>query len=155
MGRVIGCVLVALICNRLGLSSGVADPLPQIDVSLPMLIGDLQPKLDGKEVTIRFTITAVGGIAQLTKEGQAPSFAIKTDSGKHENRLSVWIEGELANVLDRLQMSFLQENQLKVGTTIVATGVVHVHTMDSHLYFFSVTKWTNFRILRSKEAKKA
>lgn len=70
-----------------------------------MLIGDLEPKLDGKEITVKFSITGVDGIAQRVKEGQAPSFAIETESGKHKNQLSVWIEGELANVLDRMQMS--------------------------------------------------
>jgi primosomal replication protein N len=152
MGRVIGYIMVALIYSGFGMSSGIADPSPQKDVPQPMLIADLQPKLDGKEVTIKFTVAALDGIAQLTKEGQALSFLIETESGTQENRLSVWVEGELANVLENLQMSYLQENQLKVGTTIVATGVIRVHTMDSHLYFLSVTKWKNFRILPSKDA---
>jgi hypothetical protein len=118
-----------------------------------MLISDLEPKLDGKDITIKFTVTGLDGIAQRVKVGQAPSFAIETDSGKHENRLTVWIEGELANVLDRLQMGAFQENQLKVGTTIVATGALRVHKSDSHVFLFSVTQWKNFRILPSKEMK--
>lgn len=153
MRRIMGYFMVALVCGWLGISSGSADPPPQQDVSRPLLIDDLEPKLDGKEVTLKFTITRLDGIAQRAKKRQAPSFAIETDSGKHENRLSVWIEGELANVLDRLQMSYGQENPLKVGTTIVATGVVRVHKLDTHMYLFSVTQWENFRILPSRETK--
>ncbi len=153
MRRVIGFIIVAVVFGWLGISSGGADPPPQKDVPPLMLISDLEPKLDGKEVTVKFTIKGVLGITQLVKEGQAPSFQINTDSGKHENRLSVWIEGELANVLDRLQMSQGQENQLKEGITIVATGKVSVHKFESHSYLVAVTKWKNFRILPSAEAK--
>ena len=145
MGRFIGCVIVATICGWLGISCGVAFPSQQKGVSHPILVADLHPKLYGKEVTVTFTIIGLGGISQRFVEGQGQSFIIKTESGK--NRLSVWIEGELANVLDHLQMSFTQENQLKVGTTIVATGFVT--SIPPGSYSLSVKEWGNFRILPS------
>ena len=153
MSRVIVYVVAALACNWLGISSGSDPPPPKGNATQPILIGDLKPQLDGREVTVRFTITKLDGIAQLAKEGQALSFAMETDGGKQENVLSVWIEGELANVLDRLQMSYLQENQLKAGTTIIATGKLQVHKLDPHLYFLSVTKWHGFRVLPAREEK--
>ena len=153
MGRVAGFVMVALVCSGLGPPCGSADSPLQKDLPQPLFIGDLEPKLDGQEVTVKFTITALAGIAQRVKEGQAPSFAMETDQVKQKNVLSVWIEGELANVLDRLQMGYLQDNQLKAGTTVVATGKLSVHKVDSHLFFLSVTKWQDFRVLRTKEEK--
>lgn len=153
MRRVIGYVIVAMVCVWLGISNGLADPPPQQGAFRPISINDLEPKLDGNEVAIKFTITGVDGITQRVNEEQAPSFVIEADSGKHKNRLSVWVEGELANVLDRLQMSAFQENQLKVGTTVVAAGQVRVDKLDSHVYLLSVTKWKNFRILPSEEKK--
>ncbi len=86
--------------------------------SHPHAIADLDPQMDGKSVTVKFTVTGTGGIAQKYVPGQSPSFCIQTE----EKRLRVWVEGELANVFDRLQMSYLQTNELKKGTTIVATG---------------------------------
>jgi hypothetical protein len=153
MKRVTSFVIVAMAFIWLGISRGSADPSPPKDVPQPMVISDLEPKLDSKEVTVKFTITGLDGIAQRAKEGQAPSFAIETDSGKQTNVLSVWIEGELANVLDRLQMSYLQENQLKAGTTVIATGKLTVHKTDPHLYFLSITKWQGFRVLPTMEEK--
>ena len=62
-------------------------------------------------------------------------------------RLSVWVVGELATVLDRLQMSFLQDNQPRKGTVIQATGKLGVHTMDSDLFLVEIDKWQNFKVL--------
>lgn len=153
MGRVTAFVMIAAVFSWLGMSLGSSDPLQQKDVPQPLVIGDLEPKLDGEEVTIRFTITGLDGIAQRAKEGQAPSFAIETDSGKQKNELSVWIEGELANVLDRLQMCAFQENQLKAGTAIIATGKLTVHKTSPNQYLFKVNKWQGFRILPTKQDK--
>ena len=153
MGRISGFGLVALLCVCLMSVSNAVEP-QHGDAVQPISIADLDPKLDGKEATVKFTVTKLEGVAQLRVGGQAPTFVIETDFGKQENRLSVWIEGELANVLDRLEMSFLQENQLKAGTTIVAKGMLRVHTMDSQLYLLSITKWQNFRILPSLKNSK-
>ena len=107
MRRVTDFVLIAVVCSWLGISSGSDAPPPQSAATQPIQIGDLKPQLDSQEVTVKFTITGLDGISQRAKQGQAPSFAMETDGGKQKNVLSVWIEGELANVLDRLQMSYL------------------------------------------------
>ncbi|MEQ1825523.1 MAG: hypothetical protein ABL921_06235 [Pirellula sp.] len=153
MWRFISFVSIAILCFCLGTSTSNAVQSKQKDGVQPLSIGELEPKLDKKEVTIKFTVAKLEGVAQLYKEGQAPTFVIETESDKQENRLSVWIEGELANVLDRLEMGYLQDNQLKAGTTVVATGMIRVHTTDSHLFLFSITKWQNFRILPSTKKK--
>lgn len=153
MRSVTGFVMLALVFCSLGMSRGNDDPLPQPEVPQPMVIGDLEPQLNGKEVTIKFTITGLDGIAQQAKEGQAPSFAIETDNGKQKNELSVCIEGELANVLDRLQMAAFQDNPLKAGTTIIATGKLAVHKTSPNQYLLKVTKWQGFRVLPTKEEK--
>lgn len=153
MGRVTGLLMVGFVFCWLGMSSSNADPSLQEEVQQPLVIGDLEPKLDGREVTIKFTIKGLDGIAQLTKEGQAPSFAIETDRSKQNNMLSVWIEGELANVLDRLQMSAFQENALKAETVIIATGKLTVHKTIPNQYFLNVNQWQRFRILPAKQDK--
>lgn len=153
MERVTGIFMVAVVFSWLGVTLGSTDALPQGDVAQPLLVGDLDPNLDGKEVSIKFTITRLDGIAQLTKEGQAPSFAIETDSGKQKNVLDVWIEGELANVLDRLQMCAFQDNPLKAGTAISATGKLTVHKTIPNQYLFRVANWQSFRILPAKQDK--
>jgi hypothetical protein len=153
MRRVTGLAMAGLAFCWLGMSSSSADQSLQEDVPQPLVIGDLEPKLDGEEVTIKFTITALDGIAQLHTEGQAPSFAIETARGNQENKLSVWIGGELANVLDRLQMSAFQENALKAETVIIATGKLTIHKTIANQYFLNVDKWQGFRILPTKQDK--
>ena len=71
------------------------------------------------------------------------------------NTLSVWIEKELANVFDRFQMSYLQPNQLKKGSVIVATGKLKIHEdrSDGDLYMMSLKKWQTFRIMKPKKRK--
>lgn len=153
MGRVTGLLVIGLALCWFGLSSSNADPFPQGDGPEPLVIGDLEPTLDGEDVTVKFTITELVGIAQRAKAGQAPTFAIETASGDQKNKLSVWIEGDLANVLDRLQMSAFQENALKANTEVIATGSLTAHkTIASH-YLLTVNKWQNFRILPSKQDK--
>lgn len=137
----------------LGMPLWSADTLPKENFVQPLLVGDLEPKFDGKEVTVKFTISGLDGIAQLTKEGQAPSFAIETDSEKQKNMLSVWIGGELANVLDRLQMCAFQDNALKAGTVICATGKLSIHKSIPNQFFLDVNKWQGFRVLSATENK--
>ena len=115
-----------------------------------LLIDDLDSTLVGTDVTVRFAVAGLQGVAQRLEPGQSPTFILETAPGiRTENRLSVWIKGELTNVLHHLQMGFLQENQLKEGTTILATGHLGVHTMDANLFLLDVSKWQDFRIVPS------
>lgn len=82
----------------------------------PIAIAKLDPMLDRKEVTIEFSVSELGGVAQLSVPGKAPAFVIEATSEHEEKDLTVWIEGELADVLDRLQLSYLGSNPLKKGT---------------------------------------
>lgn len=152
MSRTIYVVLVGLVFCSLGMSGQTAAQKQELQESpQTLLIADLEPKLDGQDVTIQFTVTGLEGIAQLAKEGQAPTFAIETEKGKQKNELSVWIEGELANVLNRLQLAAFQDNALKAGTVIVASGKLSKHKSIPNLYFLNVSKWQDFRILPKKE----
>lgn len=126
------------------------DPTPvESPDTRPVGIADLVPTMDRREVSIRFTVDELSGVAGRFKPGQAPSFVIYTKREHDATTLSVWVEGELANVLDRLQMSCYQSNQFKKGTVIEATGVVRIHndTSSGELYTIYVDKWQKFRIL--------
>ena len=116
---------------------------------LPITIGELDPKMDEKEVTVKFTVAGLDGVSQRILPGQAPTFIIDTKSERDNKRLTVWIEGELANVMDRMQMSFRQSNQLKIDTMIVATGTlqIHIDRKNGELYLLTVKEWKKFRIV--------
>jgi hypothetical protein len=149
-------ILIALTCLAFcwaRMAFVQAEPGMHNEEQKPLLIADLEPKLDGEIVTIQFTVTELGGIAQLSKPGQAPWFAIETDKGTQKNLLAVWIIDELANVLDRLQLSAFQDNAIKPGTVIVATGKLTLHKTISNQYHFDVSRWQDFRILPSKPEK--
>lgn len=115
-----------------------------------LLIADLDATLDGRDVTVRFTVAELQGVAQRYEPGQSPTFVIKTkpETGT-KGRLRVWVAGELTNVLHRLQMGFLQENQLETGTTILAKGRLAVHVKDPTYFTLEVNRWQTFRILPS------
>lgn len=153
MGKTILIVATCLAFYWMGIAFGRTEPFALDDTQEPLLIADLEPKLDGEIVTIKFTVTELGGIAQLSKPGEAPWFAIETEKGSQKNMLSVWIIEELANVLNRLQLAAFQENALKPGTVIVATGKLTVHKTIPNQYFFNISQWQDFRILPSKPEK--
>lgn len=134
------------------------------------VFSDLDPRMDGETVTVKFKVTGTYGIAQLHVPGQSPTFGIRTE----EKRLTVWIKGELANVFDRFQMSHLQTNQLKQGMTIVATGgLVMVGERESEIgvldengkptvwirekgresYILYLKEWEKFRIVSGAKPK--
>ena len=137
----------------LGIAVGHTAPSTIEDAAEPLLIGELEPKLDGETVTLRFKVTELTGISQFREPGQAPKFAIETEKGSQKNLLSVWVIDELANVLDRLQMSAYQENAIKPGTEIVATGELTLHKTIPNQYFFNISRWQDFRILPAKREK--
>ncbi len=137
----------------MGIAFGYTIPGALEDAEKPLLIADLDPKLDGETVTIQFKVTELSGISQLSKPGQSPWFAIETENGTQKNQLSVWVIDELANVLDRLQMSAYQENAIKSGTEIVATGKLTLHETIPNQYFLNISRWQDFRVLPTKPEK--
>jgi len=127
--------------------------LPSAPAPSPITIAKLDPKLDHEEVTIKFSVSELGGVSQLSIPGKAPAFIIEATPEHKGKDLTVWIEGELADVLDRLQLSFYGSNQLKKGTIIVATGSLAFspgagERKGHEWYTLNVAKWQNFRILR-------
>lgn len=130
-----------------------AEPSMPEEEKNPLLIADLEPKLDGEIVTIKFKVTELAGISQFAEPGQAPWFAIETDNESQKNRLAVWVIEDLANVLNRLQLSAYQENAIKPGTMIVATGKLTLHKTIPNQYHFNVSRWQDFRILPSEPEK--
>lgn len=111
-------------------------------------IADLSPALAGQELTVRFTVAGLQGVAQRGQPGQSPTFIIETKPETDTaNRLVVWIEGELSDVLHRLQLAFLQQHALKSGAMIEATGRLRVYTRDGHSFSMDVDRWQDFRIL--------
>ncbi len=120
--------------------------------STPIEIAQLDPKLDRQPVTVQFAVSSLEGVAQLSIEGQAPTFIIQATSDHSKKDLSVWIEGELADVLDRLQLSYGSSNAVKKGTVIIATGPLSfapgTGARQGHeWYSLKVAKWQNFRIV--------
>ena len=124
----------------------------------PISIAELDPLMDHNEVTIKFSVSELGGVAQLSIPGKAPTFVIETTSEHNGKDLTVWIEGELADVLDRLQLSYSGSNPIKKGTTIVATGLL-THSpgegkRKGHQWFsLQVEKWQHFRIVQPDQKK--
>ncbi|MBL8817830.1 MAG: hypothetical protein JNL58_17525 [Planctomyces sp.] len=151
MKILISSVGVILLCS-LSIFADDSDCPPSSEDPPALAIAKLDPKLDRKEVTIRFSVSELGGVAQISIPGKAPTFVIEATSEHKRKDLTVWIEGELADVLDRLQLSYGGSNQLKKGTTIVATGSLTFSPgagdREGHeWYALHVEKWQNFRIV--------
>ena len=152
MRSLISCVGIVLLWS-LSICADDNDRPPNAPNPPPIAVAKLDPKLDHKDVTIKFAVSELGGVAQLSIPGKAPVFVIEATSEHKGKDLTVWIEGELADVLDRLQLSFCGSNQLKKGTIIVATGSLAFSpgagNRNGHeWYTLKVEKWQNFRILR-------
>ncbi len=121
--------------------------------SHPIEIAKLDPKLDRQEVTVQVAVS-IWKVLHSFPSKKAPNFIIQATSDHPKKDLSVWIEGELANVLDRLQLSYGSSNPIKKGTVIVATGTLSfapgTGTRQGHeWYSLNVAKWQNFRIVCS------
>lgn len=146
----LGLVIVLICSCFLGAEEKVRTPVAPSPP--PMEVAKLHPKLDKKEVTIRFVVSELGGVSQLASPGKAPSFVIEAVSEDDSKDLTVWIEGELADVLNRLRLSAYQPNAMKKGTVIVATGLLTFlpgagERQGHEWYSLQVEKWQNFRIV--------
>lgn len=148
--RLISCVGIVLVSSI----SACADDEAGLPIApkSPIAIAKLDPKLDGKEVTVRLTVSELGGVAQLSIPGVAPIFVIEATSEHKGRDLTVWIEGDLAEVLERLQLSFYGSNPISKGTIIVATGALTFspgtdNRKGHEWYTLKVDKWQNFRIV--------
>lgn len=151
MKSLISCLGIALLSSLIVLADDNDRPVTALDPS-PIEIATLDPMLDHKEITVRFTVSELGGVAQLSIPGKAPTFVIEALSGHQRKDLTVWIEGELADVLDRLQLSFSGSNPLTKGTIIVATGLLTFSAGEGERkghewYTLHVEKWQKFRIV--------
>ena len=136
----------------------ISDRPPAAPDPAPISIATLDPMLDQREVTVKFSVSDLGGVAQLSVPGQAPTFVIEATSEHNSKDLTVWIEGELANVLDRLQLSLCGFNQLKKGTIIVATGSLTFSLgagdcERDEWYTLQVEKWQKFRVVPPDNAE--
>ena len=152
MKSLIPCVGIVLLWS-LSISADDTDRPPSAPTPSPIGIAKLEPKLDGEEVTVKFAVSELDGVAQLFIPGKAPSFVIEATSEHERKDLTVWIKGELADVLDRLQLSFYGSNQLKKGTIIVATGSLAFspgtgNRKGHEWYTLKVEKWQSFRIVQ-------
>ncbi len=154
MNRLMFCVSICLFVSLFLVTNVSNYPLYATEPE-PITVSQLEPTMDRKEVTIKFTVSGLGGIAQLAIPGQAPEFIIETMSEQKSKDLDVWIEGELANVLDRLQLSYTGTNPIKKGVKIVATGSLEFlpgtgERKDHEWFTLHVGKWQNFRILKAE-----
>ncbi len=152
MKSLISCVGIALVWSLAIFADDHDRPSSATDPS-PIEIAKLDPSLDHKEVTIRFTVSELGGVAQFDIPGKAPTFVIEATSEHKGKDLTVWVENELADVLDRLQLSYLGSNPLPKGTTIIATGVLSFSAgagerKGHEWYALHVEKWQKFRIVK-------
>ncbi len=151
MKSLIPCVGIVMLLSH-SICATDTDPRKSAPDPTPLSVPELDPMLDHKEVTIKFEVRELGGVSQLSIPGKAPTFLIEAIS-EHDNKdLTVWIEGELANVLDRLQLSFYGSDQIKKGTVIVATGSLSFspgagNYKGHEWYALNVEKWQNFRIM--------
>jgi hypothetical protein len=156
MKRLIMCMGFVLL-SSLASCSGDDDRAQNAQDPLPIDVTKLDPKLDHQEVTIKFSVSKLGGIAQLYIPGKAPTFVIEANSDHKSKDLRVWVEGEFADVLDRLQLSHYGSNPIDKGTLIVATGLLTYSPgvgdrMGHEWYDLNVDKWQNFRIVQPEQS---
>lgn len=151
MKSLISCLGAALLWT-VGLCADEVDRPATVPATTPIAVEKLDPKLHRQEVTVQFVVSGLGGVTQLSIPGKAPTFVIEAVSDHPGKDLRLWVEGELADVLDRLQLSFGGSNALKKGTIVVATGSLTYlpgagDRQGHEWYELKVAKWQNFRIL--------
>ncbi len=145
-------IAIALIWGLTVPADGSDDP-PVTPDPTAISIAKLDRTLDRREVTIQFSVSELGGVSQLAIAGKPRTFVIEAMSEHEGKDLTVWIEGELASVLDRLQLSYFGSNPMTKGTIIVATGKLTFSPGEGdskghEWYSLQVEKWQNFRIVR-------
>ena len=86
---------------------------------------ELNPKLDGKEVTMSFAIRETYMISGSVPIGQFPSFGISPVLKKGSPRFGVLVGGDLANLMDRFGALDPSPNDFK-GRWMQATGKITV-----------------------------
>lgn len=156
MRSLISCAGIVFLSSVFLLDNKVR-PLNAADTP-PMEVAKLAPQLNHKEVTIKFEVSELGGVSQRVTPGKPKVFVIEVKSEHEAKDLRVWIEGELADVLERLQLSFFGDNPIKKGTKIVATGSLTFspgagERKGHEWYTLNVDKWRNFRIVGTDSDK--
>lgn len=147
------CVGVFSLCSLFLCTNNKICPPSGLTPTPPVIsIAELEPQLHQREVTIKFTVSKLEGVSQLAIPGKAPTFIIEAESDDEKKDLSLWIEGELADVLDRLQLSNSGTDPIQKGTIIVATGSLEFSPgagdrVGHEWYSLTVEKWQNFRIV--------
>ncbi|MEZ6057634.1 MAG: hypothetical protein R3C01_13115 [Planctomycetaceae bacterium] len=116
-----------------------------------IVIADLDPRLDGQEVTMAFTIADEYMISGSVPVGQVPSFGIRPKLDDDENRFSVLVSGDLADLMYRFGLG-ADVNRAK-GVVIQATGKITVFpalkdaTDQRPSYQLNIRDWQKFRIV--------
>jgi len=120
-----------------------------------LTIPELDPRHDDREVTLTFTVARTEGVSQLAIPGKPITFIIETEPEEKVKSLQVWVSGDLADVMERLQMGLFSPN-LKKGTRIQATGRIRYDPPtadypDRRNYYFEIDDWKRFRIVTEQE----
>lgn len=122
-----------------------------------LTIPELDPRFDDQEVTLTFSVAGTQGVAQRGIPGKPLAFIIEPRSEDDVKTLTVWVSGDLADVMERLQMGLFSPN-LKKGTRIQATGTIRYSPPTDNdqgnkkrFYEFRIDDWKKFRILTGQE----
>lgn len=143
--------MIALLWMQVSLGEELGQGLPNTQAVTPLSISELDRTLDQKEVTIKFVVSELGGVAQLHIPGKALSFVIETMPQVDRKNLRVWIEGDLADRLDQMGLSFYGDKPLSKGTVIIGTGTLSfspgVGDSQGHEWYeLKLNKVQSFRI---------
>lgn len=112
---------------------------------------ELVPGLDGKEVTMAFTVENAYLISGSVPKGAFPSFGITPALKEGTPRFSVLVSGDLANLMDRFGM--MTPTDAAKGRVIQATGMITVFPAPKNApaqgpsYRFNIRDWKRFRIV--------
>lgn len=129
--------------------------LPQATQPEPpsVVVMELNPKLDGKEVTMTFEVRDTHLISGGVPVGAFPSFGITPALKDKSPRFSVLVSGDLANLMDRFGMR-TPSNAVK-GRVIQATGTITVFPAPKNAanqgpsYQLNIRDWKRFRMVPS------
>lgn len=120
-----------------------------------LTLPELEPRHDGREVTLTFTVARTEGVSQVAIPGKPMTFIIETEPEGKVKSLMVWVSGDLADVMERLQMGLFSPN-LKKGTRVQATGRIRYDPPTAEYpnrlnYYFEIDDWKGFRIVTEQE----
>jgi hypothetical protein len=154
------CMLVSLIVAVTTAASPRDKTPPAATEPAYVLVSDLKPEHNGKEVTMAFEIDETYLISGSVPVGQFPSFGIRPVLKDGAPRFSVLVSGDLADLMNRFGMLSPDPDAAK-GRVIQATGKITVFPAPKNSpnrgpsYQLNIREWKKFKIVPSPNPRRA